>query len=216
MSALLRFFKSRVTIVAFLILAQIGLIALSVSYFWDYIAIYYGLSTVLALILVCHIVSKHDNPAYKIAWIILILTVPPFGGAMYIIFSGNTFTKRLKRKLAGMFSVMRVLPKEYKFESDATIEKPTSGTCLKFLLSSLDQTELKIGPEGGEYDKNNSYVTITYDSINKKYQYSVQIQEVYNGKKKGIPYTQYENILGSSDKNNLIKLKLIEEIKLIK
>ena len=94
---------------------------------------------------------------------------------------------------------------KYKFESDATIEKPTSGTCLKFLLSSLDQTELKIGPEGGEYDKNNSYVTITYDSINKKYQYSVQIQEVYNGKKKGIPYTQYENILGSSDKNNLIK-----------
>ena len=39
MSALLRFLMSRVTIVALLILAQIGLIALSVSYFWEYFAI---------------------------------------------------------------------------------------------------------------------------------------------------------------------------------
>ena len=122
MSAILRFLMSRVTIVALLILAQIGLVALSVSYFWEYIAIYYGLSTVLAMILVCHIVSKHDNPAFKIAWIILVLLVPPFGGAMYVIFSGNTLTERLKRRLAATFSIMRVLPKEYKFESTVDFE----------------------------------------------------------------------------------------------
>ncbi len=126
MSVFLRFLMSRVTVVALLILAQLGLVALAVSYFWEYIAIYYGLSTVLALVLVCRIVSKHDNPAYKIAWIILILTVPPFGVAMYIIFSGNTFTLRLRRKLAAMFSVMRVLPKEYKLQSSVSFDSAVS------------------------------------------------------------------------------------------
>lgn len=126
MSVFLRFLMSRVTVVALLILAQISLITLSVNYFWDYMAIYYGLSTVIALMLVCRIVSKHDNPAYKIAWIILILTVPPFGCAMYVIFSGNTLAERVKKKLAGMYSVMRVLPKEYKFESGVDFESSVS------------------------------------------------------------------------------------------
>lgn len=95
---------------------------------------------------------------------------------------------------------------KYRFESDATIDKPTGNKCLRIKLDQLDQTELQKGPENGKYDVNNSFVVVKYNSTDKTYDYYVQIKEVYddNTKTRGIPITKYDNILGSSDKNNLI------------
>lgn len=98
---------------------------------------------------------------------------------------------------------------KYRFESDATIDKPTGNKCLRIQLKNLDQTELQKGPENGKYDVNQSYVVVKYNSDEnvKTYEYYVQIKEVYGSDNnvKGIPLTLYDNILGSNDKNNLIK-----------
>ncbi len=126
MKQLIRFLMSRVVIVGLLLLFQLTLIAASVKFFWDYMALYYSVTTVFAVILVCRIVSKHNNPSYKIAWIILILTVPPFGGAMYLLFSGNQITARHRKKLAGMFNVMSILPEGYEFDNNEHFDSEVS------------------------------------------------------------------------------------------
>lgn len=110
MSRILKFLTGRFTIVAVLITAQLLLVAASVNFFSEYLAVYFGLNTVIALAVVCRIVAKRDNPAYKMAWIILVLLIPPFGAAVYFIFSGNQLTERTKRKLSGMYDVMKLYP----------------------------------------------------------------------------------------------------------
>lgn len=95
---------------------------------------------------------------------------------------------------------------KYKFESDPNINKPTGSTCVRINLANLDQTELKTGPENGNYDLTNSYVVIRYNSTSHKYEYKVQLKEVYGtNKEKGVPLTDYNNILGYNDKSSLIK-----------
>lgn len=100
---------------------------------------------------------------------------------------------------------------KYRFESDPNINKPTKDDtndeddCLIIYLNDLDQTELQKGPEGGEYDKNLSFVIIRYDEDNYKYQYYVQIKEKYGEHGKGIEISKYEDILEGQDKNSLIK-----------
>lgn len=102
MKRLLKFFMSRVVIVALLILAQFVIIALSMFVFFEYFALYYTLATLLSIVVVCRIVSKRDNPSYKMAWIILVLILPPFGVAVYIIFKGNKLSPKKIRQMEGM------------------------------------------------------------------------------------------------------------------
>lgn len=103
---------------------------------------------------------------------------------------------------------MIVLAK-YLFESDSNINKPTGTTCLKLTLNSLDRTELQKGPENGDYDLNNSFVIIRYNSGTKQYEYYVQTQEKYKKnssyKYKGIKIVSYEKLLSTADKGSLVK-----------
>ncbi len=54
--------------------------------------------TALSLIVVVYIVNTPTNPAYKLAWIIPILSFPIFGGLLYIISKGQASTKELRNK----------------------------------------------------------------------------------------------------------------------
>ncbi len=73
---------------------------------------------------------------------------------------------------------------EYKFRSDTRIEAPAAGQCIVIRLRALDLTELHDGPEGGSYDLDLSYVVIA--NVSGTYEYSVTIQENYDGSKKGL------------------------------
>lgn len=48
---------------------------------------------------VLYIVSKHDNPSYKLAWVVLILIVPLIGGVIYLIAGNKRLPHRLKHRL---------------------------------------------------------------------------------------------------------------------
>ena len=47
------------------------------------------------------IVSKDINPAYKLAWTILILAVPIAGGVIYLLFGKSRLGKELQNRLDG-------------------------------------------------------------------------------------------------------------------
>lgn len=49
--------------------------------------------------MVVYLVSKDDNPEFRIGWIIVILIFPLFGGLFYFSFGDKKPSKRMRRKL---------------------------------------------------------------------------------------------------------------------
>lgn len=54
---------------------------------------------ILSFLMVIYIVGKADNPEYKIIWIVLILTVPLFGGLLYLAFGDKKPSKKMRKKM---------------------------------------------------------------------------------------------------------------------
>jgi len=47
----------------------------------------------------CYLISRRDNPAYKLAWVALMLLFPALGGAVYLIGGSKRLPKKLKKQL---------------------------------------------------------------------------------------------------------------------
>ncbi len=89
----------RTTIVALLILIQLGILLvtiyhLSSHYIWVYLAF-----SIISIVAAFAIVSRRDNPSYKLAWILVVLGFPVFGGLFYLLFGGHHVSRRLKEKM---------------------------------------------------------------------------------------------------------------------
>lgn len=86
-------------IASFLILLQMGWIAVMFFQFTSYSRyISIGLR-ILSILVVIGIMNKSDNPAVKLAWIIVILLVPLFGGLLYLFLSGKRPVRHMRKKL---------------------------------------------------------------------------------------------------------------------
>ncbi len=48
------------------------------------------------------IVSDRSEPGYKIAWLVVILPFPVFGGILYLLLGGNRISERTRRKMKGI------------------------------------------------------------------------------------------------------------------
>ena len=57
----------------------------------------------LSVTAVLYVVSKHDNPYYKLAWVVLILMVPILGGTIYLLMGNKRLPRRLKRQLVSYY-----------------------------------------------------------------------------------------------------------------
>lgn len=99
MKKLLSFLYSRIFIVGLSLLIQIAVLVVVVWRFNQYFSFFYAVCVVLSLIAVLVLVSNTSNPAYKISWIILILSVPIFGGLAYWMFGRNRMGRRATRRL---------------------------------------------------------------------------------------------------------------------
>ncbi len=55
--------------------------------------------SVLAFLLVLYIITKQDEGAYKIIWLLLVLTVPLPGAMLYLVFGNKRTTRPLRKKL---------------------------------------------------------------------------------------------------------------------
>lgn len=98
MKPLLRMITHRITIVAFAMLLQLGILITVLIRFNRYFSSFYAIMVVFSAFVVIYIVNSKSNPAYKLAWIIPILIIPVFGGFFYYLFGNNTLSH--KKKLA--------------------------------------------------------------------------------------------------------------------
>ena len=86
---------SKMVIVALLILIQIAILVLLVLFLSDYFTIVYGVLSLLSVGIAVWLVSKNENPSYKLAWIIPIMLFPLFGGVFYLMFGNQSMPKKL-------------------------------------------------------------------------------------------------------------------------
>ena len=55
--------------------------------------------SVLSILMVLYIIGKDECSAYKIAWIILSLCLPLFGGLMYLFWGNKNPSKKMRKRL---------------------------------------------------------------------------------------------------------------------
>jgi len=95
--------NSRVLITVIAIVLQLLAFISVIIKFNNYFAFFYAGSIVFSLLVVLFILYNRSNPVYKIAWIILILIFPIFGGFFYIFFGVNRLSNRRKRSMETIF-----------------------------------------------------------------------------------------------------------------
>ena len=96
---ILRLISNRVSITTVLLLGQITWFIFFLIKLTRYSVIISAVFSLLSLIMVLHIVVKDDNPSYKIAWIILIMALPLFGGLFYLFFGNKRPSKGMRTLL---------------------------------------------------------------------------------------------------------------------
>ena len=96
---LLKKLLRRTTIVALLVFIQLAILVITVmrlSSHYLYVSLAF---TAISAAAAFAIVSRRDNPSYKLAWILLVLGFPVFGGLLYLLFGGHRVSKKLKGKI---------------------------------------------------------------------------------------------------------------------
>ena len=70
-------------------------------YFLSSNSIIVGISfTVINILVLLFLISKDENPSYKLIWIVVILGVPMIGGVLYVLFGNKRASRRLEMKIS--------------------------------------------------------------------------------------------------------------------
>lgn len=95
---LLKIFTSRLFVFGLLIFFQVIWIIFIGSRILSFRWLRYMLF-IISMCIVLWLVSKDENPAYKISWIILILIFPYFGGLLYLFIGNKKPSRHLRKRL---------------------------------------------------------------------------------------------------------------------
>ena len=150
MKKVLKFIFSRMVIVGVLIVFQIGVIIWVVWKLSNYFFYFYIFCMLISIITVIYLVSKNENPSYKLAWAIPIMLFPLFGGLFYLIAGKNKRDKKFAGRLERVCST--TMP--YLLQDQTIIEK-------------LEKQDKHIGNQA-RYIKDYSYYPI-YEHTTSRY-----------------------------------------------
>lgn len=93
----LRFILGKLLYIAIFVVLQISILVVMFLYFRDKFAYFYAVCMLISLAATVHILNNtSSNPAYKIAWLIPLLTFPIFGGLLYLLFGKYRMTQNQK------------------------------------------------------------------------------------------------------------------------
>ncbi len=98
MKKLFKFLTSRVFIVGLAIVAQIAAIVLGLLFLGQYGLYIYVIFILMSVTVILLIVSKQDNPIYKLAWVIPIALFPLLGWALYLLVGRESLSRRVRKR----------------------------------------------------------------------------------------------------------------------
>ena len=96
----------RSVLVALSLLAQVVTLVVMVNIFSEYINSFYWCCIAISVIAALLILGSRIEPAYKIAWLLLSLPFPGFGGTFYLLVGGGHIPNRTssRRRTCGRTS----------------------------------------------------------------------------------------------------------------
>lgn len=95
MRKLLKILLGRQFIATFLLLVQIVFLIWLVLFRGN--AFVFAALYLLSLFIVLYVINRRDKPAYKIVWIIIMLSIPLFGGLMYLILNWQSKSGKFRK-----------------------------------------------------------------------------------------------------------------------
>lgn len=110
---------SKLVIIVLLLVIQIAFLFVVYGIMEEYILYWRTGALLLSTFVVLFIVNKQENPAYKLVWVVLILSVPLVGGALYIFLAGNrTRAKFLKEAQENHLDTFRYVPNDSEIQQE--------------------------------------------------------------------------------------------------
>ncbi len=95
----LKIFFGKIFLTAVLIILQMAWYIVFLIRLTGYSTVVSLIFRVLSILIILFIISKEDNSAYKIGWIVLIMAMPLFGGLLYLSFGNKRPAKGLRKRL---------------------------------------------------------------------------------------------------------------------
>ena len=120
MKKLLYILFHRSVFVCLALLAQFATLVIMVVVFSEYTESFYWCCIVISILAALAIICSRMEPGYKIAWLILILPFPVFGGIFYLLVGGGTIPRRTQKRMQGILK-KSALALQDDFKSDDLI-----------------------------------------------------------------------------------------------
>lgn len=109
----------KLAIIVLLLLAQIAFLFFMYGIMEKYILYWRTSALLLSTFVVLYIVNTQENPAYKLVWAVLVLSVPLVGGALYVFLAGNrTRAKFLKEAQENHLDTFNYVPNDSKVQEE--------------------------------------------------------------------------------------------------
>lgn len=190
----------RLTFVTISILVQLLVLVGAIIKFNEYFVFFYAIGIIISVLAVFVVVYKITNPAYKIAWIVLISVVPVMGGLLYLFFDFNKLNKRTKKKMQAITSKSRevlvkheVILDEIKSQSETAANEsryiqnyslfpPCVNTKVDYLKSGEEIFEKLMG----EIKKAKHYIFLEYFLIDKGVMWDSILDVLIDKVRKGV------------------------------
>lgn len=119
LKSILNFIKKKMVIIAVLILIQLFTFFFLINELSQYFVASYTILIILSGLASIYIINKPDNASYKLLWLLVILTIPIFGGLFYLLFGGQKVPKELRqRDLQAHIDVNKILKQNDKIMDD--------------------------------------------------------------------------------------------------
>ncbi|MEG2351371.1 MAG: cardiolipin synthase, partial [Bacilli bacterium] len=135
--ALLRIIIGRTILFVLILLLQLFLIAGVLMFFSKNLVWMIGGFTILSMIVTIWIVNNEDNPMYKLAWIIPIITLPIFGTLLYLYYKMPSVTNRIaKRHKMIVNKTNKYLTQDEKVLSEVETEDPYVKSMFSYIAKS--------------------------------------------------------------------------------
>lgn len=110
------------------LLAQIAAVFLMVAAFSEYADNFYWFCILISVFAALAIISSRMEPAYKIAWLLVILPFPVFGGIFYLLVGGGHIPKRTQKRMQGILEKSALALRE-DFKADDLLSLGGDAVC---------------------------------------------------------------------------------------
>ncbi len=111
-------FVFKMAIVITLIILQVAFLICIYGYMKNYVIYWRTGALLLSTFVVFYIINKQDNPAYKLAWVTLVLAAPLVGGILYVALAGNrTRMKFIKTAMKNHQDTFKYMPDDKEIQA---------------------------------------------------------------------------------------------------